>query len=103
MSSDTTERDVIRIDGREYEIPSSYTLGEARTIKKITGLTLRGFAQQLETDATDPDVITSLVWVVMHREDSTVTIEHVESLDLGQLNEDAPEGEASPPVETAEV
>ena len=88
----------LKIDGRFYEFPSSYTLGEARVLKQLTGLTLAEFGRALEIpdeDAepdkdgnkpskvlSDPDYLTFLIWVAIHRENPKVTVEDVERLDL---------------------
>lgn len=82
------------IDGREYQMPTSFTLGEARVVKRLTGRVLDELGG---LSGSDPDWIVALVWIAMHREDATVTVEQVEALDFGDLQMEGQEDEPSPP------
>lgn len=106
MTDQTDERAKLVINGKEYEFPSSYDLGEARMLKRLTGLYLVE-VDQLRID--DPDWITFTVWVMLHREDPRVTVEDVERLDLDPfvdqivaiLSKAVDKGDAGPPAEAA--
>jgi hypothetical protein len=92
----------LRIGAKEYELPSSFTLGEARVIKRYTGLNLKQFAEA--DNASDPDAIAALVYIVLKRENPRVTEEDVDELgleDVGDVEDDArpperPETSAKP-------
>lgn len=106
MSEQTNDGVKLKIAGKIYDVPESYTIGEARTIKRMTGgLSLRAFSERLAEDATDPDIIAALVWVVLHREDKAIGPDFVDTLDLDALGfegddeDESQEGDASPPVE----
>ena len=81
---DTPAEVGFEIRGTFYPLPSSYTLGEARLIKRVTGLDLEDFARQ---SASNPDVFAAVLLIAMQRVDPAVTIEDVESLDLEEIAE----------------
>lgn len=70
----------LRIGDRLFPVPLDLTIGEGRQIKRISGLTISEFAQQVERDPTDPDITTALAWLVMHRESPATTVADVEAL-----------------------
>jgi len=74
------------IDGKPYDVPASFTLGEARTIRRIAGVPLAGLQEALE--AAEPDAIAALVLVVLQREDPAVTEEVVNRIDVGAVTEE---------------
>ena len=93
------------IDGKPYPIPSSFTFGECRQIQRITGGTVGEFGRAITVGSEDADVLVALLWVVMHREDKTVTVEQVEELDITAIV-DQPAGEeeqAGPPADAADA
>lgn len=91
----------LRVNGRLYPIPSSFTLGEARTIKGLTGMGMADFATALNEigKTQDPDVFAAFVWVSMHREDPTVTTDIVELLEFDAIEAEGGEEEV-PPIAT---
>lgn len=84
------------VGGRRYEMPASLTLGEARAIKRMTGL------RPLEIEGAlavgDPDVLVALLLVVMRRVDASVTEESLDRLTAEEIeyhaDEDAPDAAA---------
>jgi hypothetical protein len=86
-----------RVEGREYETPASFTLGESRTIYEISGVRMREL--QAEAQAGNPNVLAALVLVVLRREDPSVTIDDVDAIDLGGFETVNPEDGPSPPAE----
>lgn len=46
-----------KFGGREYPLVLSYTFEEARTIKRLTGMTLAQVERSFAEDGTDPDCI----------------------------------------------
>lgn len=86
------------VDGREYEVPEMFTLGEARVLKRFTGLTLTGLAQ---IDPSDPDMLAALVLIAMRRHDPAVTEAAVDGLSLDgfELRPADEEDDAGPPAE----
>lgn len=119
MADDTTTGpdDVgLEIEGKVYQIPDSYTLGEARVLKRLTGLNLAELALQQEEKGmgallTDPDFLTFTVWCAMHRESPRIKVEDVEKLDLlpllkelfGDASDAPEEAESGPPEPAAEA
>jgi len=76
------------VNGTYYPMPQGgFTLGEARAIRRITGLTMQAFEAHLQEaqrtgDFSDPDVVAAFVYVAMHRADPHTTIEVVDGLVL---------------------
>jgi hypothetical protein len=93
----------LEIDGRLYPIPTSFTIGEARGIKQITGMAPPEFSDALGdlSETMDPDVFAAFVWIAMHREDPSVTIEAVDNIDFENVVPVGEESEPSPPDEPA--
>jgi hypothetical protein len=77
----------LEINGKSYDLPliESWTLGEARVAKQLTGMTLAQFARQCVEDGSDPDVLAALVWIVMHREDPTFSVDDLASISVDAL------------------
>jgi len=94
------------VNGTYYPMPQGgFTLGEARAIRRITGLTMQAFEAHLQEaqrtgDFSDPDVVAAFVYVAMHRADPHTTIEVVDGLVLEQIEpvgeEDAATAAADP-------
>jgi hypothetical protein len=95
------------INGREYDLPSDpnkLPLGDARAIKKITGLSIARFYQTLADDPTDGDCLAAFVYILMRRENPLLTIEDVEQLSFGALEwkaGDDEEDDVGPPEVTS--
>jgi hypothetical protein len=95
----------IKIDGKEYPFPEEYTLGEQRVLKVMSGLLLKDIG---DIDPTDPDLVTWLLWVVLHRENPKVTPQDVESKTFADVEmigteDEAPEVAAIPPAPPGET
>lgn len=84
----------VEINGRFYPVPTGFTLGEARTIKRLTGLGLVEYAEALSRIDEDPDVMTAFIWLAMHRDDPKVTVEQVEQIESVSLKFISPEPRA---------
>jgi hypothetical protein len=90
----------IRIDGKVYEGPSDFTLGEAQYMRAHCELTPQDVILGAERDPTDPDVIQAISWVVLHRinpkvEWDDVPIEKINVGDFWVIPE--PKGGQRPP------
>lgn len=91
------------MDGREYPMPNlgDLTMGDARIIKRYTGMTLE---QVAEADPTDPDLIASFCHLAIRAEEprkSFADIEaEVDKVRLAKLEFVAEEEEESPPSST---
>lgn len=77
----------IKINGKTYAIPQSLRVGETRQIKRITGLNPPEFMKAVNTlnETQDPDVGAAMVWWILHREDSSFTIELIDDLEWGDI------------------
>lgn len=94
----------VRINGKEYDFPSSFTLGESRVIQRESGIGLGGLEQALAIG--NADVAACLIYIILRRENPAVTMEDVEALDMVtiELIKDEPavgEGGQSPPAGAA--
>ena len=58
------------IDGIEHEFSPDFDIGEARIIKRYTGLSLAGMENH---DVTDPDLVAAFVHIVFRREDPSLS------------------------------
>lgn len=75
---ETSEPDSgVRIDGKVYEGPSDFTLGEAQYIRANCELTPQDVILGADQDPTDPDIIQAIAWTVLHRMDPKVEWETV--------------------------
>lgn len=86
----------ISIDGVDYEFTTDFDLGEARIIKRYTGLNL---AQIEGHDASDPDLIAAFIHITFRRENPAATFSQLEektdAVKLSRLHTD--EGDVGPP------
>lgn len=83
MSTEPKAEAKLVIDGREYDAPSDFTLGEFRMLKRMTGMTVD------EYDAApmdDPDCIAWICWVAMHRENPAVTEADIDNIGLATIS-----------------
>ena len=67
---------ILIIDGVEHEFSADFDIGEARVIKRYTGLSL---AQMEGHDVSDPDLIAAFIHIVFRREDGTLSFSELES------------------------
>jgi hypothetical protein len=89
------------IDGKEYDLPTSFTLGEARTIKKVSGFVPVDMGAALKSG--DPDAMAAIVWVILHRENPEVSWDEIDAIDITAFDvvggEELGPPEVSPPAE----
>lgn len=89
--------------GVEYPVPDSFTFGEARTIKRLTGMTLAEADKQFITDGSDPDCTFALFLVSVQRVRPNVTQAELEDVDMSdvelEIDPPAKNGDAPTPTE----
>lgn len=106
MSSTEGERTLhIEYDGRRVELAKldDLDLGEMAMMKKLTGMSVPEQAVGLQ--AGDADCWTGLVLASLRRDDPSITLEQVQSINLWeQINKWEAEGEGDPgvPLEPAD-
>lgn len=67
MSAAEQAPPVIRIDGRPYEIPQSYTLGDTVIIERVTGLDFAAYIERIERGELSGSVIAGVIaWTLRH-------------------------------------
>jgi hypothetical protein len=66
----------LSIDGREYEFDGNFDLGEARVVKRYTGLTLKDLEGH---DPSDPDLIAAFVHITFRRETPQASWDELEA------------------------
>lgn len=96
-----------KFGGVEYPIPQVFTFKEARTVKRLTGMTLGEVDRQFATDGTDPDCIFAYFVVSVQRvrpdlsenEIEAVSMSDIELIIDGEKTADPPP-EAGPSVGT---
>lgn len=92
----------IVIDGVQHEFDTGFDLGEARTIKRYTGLNL----QELEGhEPSDPDLIAAIVHIVFHRAEPGLSFaeleEKVDAVKIASIDMIEDEGgDLSPPEQS---
>lgn len=92
----------LEINGVRYDFPDSITLGEARTIKRMTGMSLGEFSELFgegKPRTSDPDVMAAIIYLVMHRKDPRVTEADIDTLDLDMITDGGTAGVAELPLE----
>lgn len=87
-------------NGKRYELPESFTFGEARVFKEL-GIKIA----EMEADAGDPDMALALVVIAMRRAGEQVSVAEVEQMSMTDLVFDddagaAAEVEELPPSDT---
>ena len=87
----------IRIDGRDYELPDTFNLGEQRLFKTVGGIRLAELGEALQ--AGDQDVILVVCMIVKRRAGETCSVEDAEKITTIDFPEAAAvdEGDAVPP------
>lgn len=68
--------DKIIIDGVEYEQPDVFTIGEARILKRYTGLNL---AQVENAEVSDPDFMAAVIHIAFARETPHASFDEIEA------------------------
>lgn len=92
------------VNGTEVEFAESLTLGEARTLKRVSGYRL----DEIDNVMGDPDVLVALVLISAQRVFPDITEADIEGIDLESLVVDESEvsdeaGEIAPLGEPAEL
>ena len=96
----------LTLDGVEHEFSEELNLGEARVLKRYTGMNLR---EVENADPSDPDLITAFAHIVYRRENPTLTFAELEAMaeavDLASMDTttDGTEVAASPPAPSAGI
>lgn len=84
----------LTLDGKEYvanlaDLLTKVTIGEIRTIKRETGLTIEDVETRLtersDGDADDWDVYAAMVYLILSRAGGHVTWDRVEMIPLAEL------------------
>lgn len=89
----------ITIDGTDYEFSADFDIGEARIVKRYTGLNL----EQLDGhNPTDPDFIAAVIHIVLRRDNPELKFaeleERVDAVKLAAIDmRDDDEVQLSPP------
>lgn len=82
-----------RLEGREYEIPERFTLGEMSDMERYFGVQF-GDDMPVGISAT-----AAVLWIAIRRVDPTVTLEDIRGMDMEVLGELGAEvAAASPPA-----
>ena len=84
---------MIKVNGREYPLPTSYTLGEEADMEKITG-------QGYDLSKGGALGLLAIMYVAIHRADPTVTVDDIRSLSAEDLDIQT-SGEVIPPPDGA--
>jgi hypothetical protein len=79
----------IIVNGKEYPLPTSYTLGEEADMEKITG-------QGYDLAQGGPLGLLAIMFVAIHRADPTVTVDDIRALSGDELDIQT-SGEVVPP------
>lgn len=88
--------------GRTYPLVTSYTFEEARTIKRITGMTLAEVDSSFASDGTDPDCIFALFLVSVQRMDPARSENEISKVKMEDVRLVVEEDTSdSPPTEAA--
>lgn len=83
------------VDGREYEIPPSFTYREAGVIKRISGLGMTELEEAVLKGDSELMIATALI--AMHRAGNMVDLDFLLDLPIGAITFVGDEEEASPP------
>jgi len=79
------------VNGERYEEPDNVTLGEARDVKRISGMAIPEWGDKLKDG--DPDAVAALLYVVMRRKNPAITEDDINALDaaaIGGTEDDGP-------------
>lgn len=69
----------IIVNGKEYPLPTSYTLGEEAEMERITG-------QGYDLAQGGPLGLLAIMYVAIHRADPSVTVDDIRSLSADELD-----------------
>lgn len=82
------------VNGQEYPMPDELTLGEMCDAERFFGVEFGNNA------SSGVRMATALLWIAIHREDSTVTVEDIRALPP-EVFEAVGKGDVLPPAESA--
>lgn len=74
-----------KFGGAEYPIPPVFTFREARTVKRLTGMTLGEVDKQFATDGTDPDCIFAYFVVSVQRVRPDLSEGEIEAVSMADV------------------
>lgn len=92
------------IEGRRYEVPQSFRLGDPVLVTQLTGLSWQSFVDSLDDPerGEDPVILLGLIAVAVWQGNPMWTRErcsrYVERLDIAAVRTEAPEADAIPPA-----
>lgn len=94
---------VVIVEGRRYHVPTSFTLGEARDMKQISGLDVLEVEPALRRG--NPEATAAFIYICMRRVDPDVKLDDVWKFDLSRIEfreEAAEEDDPRPPAPSQE-
>ena len=90
--SETDKPGVMKIDGKVYDFPEDFKIGELRTLKRFTGVPLD------EVNWSDSEAIAAVAFILLRRENPTFSEDQLDERTVKFEEEKVKEeGEASPP------
>jgi hypothetical protein len=66
---------MFRVNGRDYAMPTSFTIGEMCDAERFFGVEFGA-----EAAGSSIRMAAALLWIAVHREDPTITVENIRSL-----------------------
>lgn len=93
------EMEGIVIDGKLFDSPGDFTIGEAEVVKDNTGMTPQELLLLVNEDNTDPSCLRALAWVVLHRADGKTSWddERITKSSVGLFFKENEVADGSPP------
>jgi hypothetical protein len=85
---------VFRVNGKDYEIPETFTIGEMCDAERFFGVEFGNEAgSSIRTAA-------ALLWIAVHREDPTISVEQIRGLPPDVFATFSQEADTRPPAST---
>jgi hypothetical protein len=88
---------MFRVNGKEYPMPTSFTIGEMCDAERFFGVEFGA-----EAAGSSIRMAAALLWIAVHREDPTITVENIRSLPPEVFTAVGAEDDARPPEPTLE-
>jgi hypothetical protein len=92
-----TETPMFRVNGKDYAIPTSFTIGEMCDAERFFGVEFGA-----EAAGSSIRMAAALLWIAVHREDPSITVENIRSLPPEVFTAVGGEDDARPPEPTLE-
>lgn len=83
----------LKVQGREYEVPEVFTLGELADMEEVAG-------QNYDFENPGPRGLIAIAYVTIRRVDPTVTVDALRALTPDSIEGIKDEGDPSPPALT---